>query len=110
MNQLVELTSVDQWKDLYQSGQAILLLKHSTTCPISAEAHKQFESFRESYQGNGLTFCIVKVIEERPVSNQIAEDVQIKHESPQCFYISNQQVSWSASHWSITRKAIEAAL
>lgn len=40
---------------------------------------------------------LVKVIESRPVSNQIAEDLGVKHESPQVIYVKDKAKYWTAS-------------
>ncbi|MFC0472823.1 bacillithiol system redox-active protein YtxJ [Halalkalibacter kiskunsagensis] len=108
---IIELQTNEDWKKLFlsTSDKPVLLLKHSTTCPISAEAHKEFIAFQES-ASNEATYALVKVIEQRPVSNMIAEETGIKHESPQCLLISEQKVLWSDSHWSITKKNLEKAL
>jgi bacillithiol system protein YtxJ len=55
-------------------------------------------------------YVLVKVIESRPVSNQIAEDTSVKHESPQILYIDKKQKVWTASHWSVTKAHIAAVL
>ncbi len=107
-----ELESVDQWHDLLEESteKTVFLLKHSTTCPISAEAYKEFNAFIDSHDGSDATFALVKVIEQRPVSNTIAEELSIKHESPQLFIFEKKAVKWCDSHWNITKKKIEQAL
>ncbi|WP_042201428.1 bacillithiol system redox-active protein YtxJ [Paenibacillus camerounensis] len=84
-----------------------LLFKHSTTCPISAKAHEEFQAYVQSSE---TPAAIVHVIEDRPVSNQIAEEFGIKHESPQIFLLDGSDVSWNTSHWKITRSAIKEAV
>lgn len=84
-----------------------LLFKHSTTCPISAKANEEFLAF---VQGSDTPAAIVHVIEDRPVSNQIAEEFGIKHESPQIFLLEDGEVRWNTSHWKITRDAIKEAV
>ena len=60
---------------------------------------RHFESPIERY--------LVKVIENRPLSNEISSDLGIQHESPQAFVIANSDVVWNASHWKITKKELE---
>lgn len=87
-----------------------LLFKHSTQCPISAGAHKQFLSFVADNGGgeweSDLPAALVKVIEFRPVSNAIAEQFGIKHESPQIFVLDGEVVVWHTSHRNIRKEAI----
>ncbi|MFD2408862.1 bacillithiol system redox-active protein YtxJ [Paenibacillus rhizoplanae] len=84
-----------------------LLFKHSTTCPISAKANEEFQAYA---QHSDTPAAVVHVIEDRPVSNQIAEDLGIKHESPQIFLLEDSEVRWNTSHWKITQKAIKEAV
>lgn len=84
-----------------------LLFKHSTTCPISAKANQEFEAYLKDAD---TTAAVVLVIEDRPVSNQIAEEFGIKHESPQIFLLDDNEVRWNTSHWKITRDAIKEAV
>ncbi|QFF98103.1 bacillithiol system redox-active protein YtxJ [Psychrobacillus glaciei] len=102
-----EVTSVNQWKDILEESkkQQVLLLKHSTTCPVSAHAYREFTSF-----DSPIKTYLVKVIESRAVSNEIGNDLAIRHESPQVFLITNGNAIWSASHWKITKKEMEKAV
>lgn len=87
--------------------EPILLFKHSTTCPISAAAHEQYQTFLKHADKNRLSAYIIKVIESREISNQVEADTGIKHESPQIFLIQNEEVSWHTSHSNITTEAIQ---
>jgi bacillithiol system protein YtxJ len=103
-----ELLSIEDWhvcmEDSYEAPQ--LLLKHSTACPISAEALKEFKIFI-SQAKRKMQFAMVKVIESRSVSNEIAEEMHLKHESPQVLLIRDQEVLWHTSHWNITVEKLE---
>ena len=94
----------------------ILLLKHSTTCPISAKAHFEFKNFikNNSLQSDENQFAVqpalVRVIESRPTSLHIAEVTGVAHQSPQILLIKNKKVIWQTSHYKITQKAIAEAL
>lgn len=102
-----QLHSVEELHEFVKQPGKQLLFKHSTTCPISAKAHEEFQSFVSE---NPTPSAIVHVIEDRPVSNQIAEDFGIKHESPQIFLIEDGEVRWNTSHWKIKKDAIKEAL
>lgn len=52
------------------------------------------------------TGLYLKVQESRPLSNYIAEQYGIKHESPQAFIFTNGNVKWHASHSQITAQAL----
>ncbi|MED1205527.1 bacillithiol system redox-active protein YtxJ [Heyndrickxia acidicola] len=104
---LKHLQSEEELNAFVQEPGKKLLFKHSTTCPISANAYKEFQSFTAS---KDIPAALVKVIEDRPVSNKITEIFGIKHESPQIFLLENDRVEWNASHWNITKDAIEKAV
>ncbi|QZN75492.1 bacillithiol system redox-active protein YtxJ [Paenibacillus sp. DR312] len=107
-----EISTLDQWNEVLeqstQDGQVIL--KHSTTCPVSANALAEYEQYLKESHINNINFYLVKVIESRHVSNQIAQDLDVKHESPQIIYVKNKEKFWTASHWSITKEHTAAVL
>ncbi|WP_078390994.1 bacillithiol system redox-active protein YtxJ [Shouchella patagoniensis] len=107
MGQLKELTTVEEWEQfLIGSNETVsLLFKHSTQCPISAEAYEEFQSFAN--ENEQFQFGVVKVIESRPVSNQIAEKLEVVHKSPQLFVLEDQKVKWTESHWNIKQQSIQ---
>ncbi|MBP1995274.1 bacillithiol system redox-active protein YtxJ [Paenibacillus eucommiae] len=107
-----ELTSLEEWQQIYNESTAkpAVVLKHSTTCPVSASALEEFDEYLAATPNEGVDYYMVKVIETRPVSNQIAEDLGIKHASPQILYFKNKESVWNTSHWSVTAKHIAAVL
>ncbi|CQR52148.1 bacillithiol system redox-active protein YtxJ [Paenibacillus riograndensis] len=104
---IAQIHSVDELHQYLAQPGKKLLFKHSTTCPISAKANEEFQAY---VQSSGTPAAVVHVIEDRPVSNQIAEDFGIKHESPQIFLLEDGEVRWNTSHWKITRDAIKEAV
>ncbi|MRG87729.1 bacillithiol system redox-active protein YtxJ [Salinibacillus xinjiangensis] len=86
-----------------QEHEQFFLLKHSLTCPISAEAKQQFESFA---QNSECPSYILHVQEARPLSNDIADTYEVKHESPQALLFDHNKIVWNASHWDVTEKAL----
>lgn len=108
---LQELLEVDELQEVYEASveTPVLLFKLSTTCPISANAFDEFNTFLEKEPGD-YTAYFVKVRETRPVSNQIEEDLGIRHQSPQIFLIRDQEAMWNTSHSDITVDSIKEAL
>jgi len=107
-----EITSQEQWQQIFEQTlqQPTVIFKHSTTCPVSANAYNEFSSYLADKPRQDVQYYLVKVIESRPISLQIAEDTHIKHESPQIMYLEKQEKVWSASHWSVTKAHISAVL
>ncbi|KQO18534.1 bacillithiol system redox-active protein YtxJ [Paenibacillus sp. Leaf72] len=112
MTQYREIDSTEQWDAALEGSKdrALVVFKHSTTCPVSANAHREFTAYLDANPRQDTDYVLVKVIESRPVSNKIAEDTSVKHESPQIIFIQNQEKVWSATHWAITSEHITAVL
>ena len=81
-----EITSIEQWKKLMQESEdkKILIFKHSTTCPISANAYGAFASYQSP-----VDKYLINVIQSREVSNAVAKDLSIQHESPQAIVVEH---------------------
>jgi bacillithiol system protein YtxJ len=112
MAQWKELSTLEEWQHIYDESSAkpAVVLKHSTTCPVSASALDEFNQYLDGTPSEEVDYYMVKVIESRSVSNQIAEDLGVKHASPQILYFKNKESVWNTSHWSVTAKHITAVL
>ena len=75
------------------------VFKHSTTCPTSFAA-------AENVRGAeiGLVLYWVNVIEQRDLSNWVAEQYGVTHQSPQLILIQQGKVVQSWSHYGITKE------
>lgn len=107
-----ELTTVEDWQKVLDASKEkqVVVLKHSTACPVSASALEEYEQYLNGAPNEEVEYYMVKVIESRPVSNQIADDLNIKHASPQIIYFKNKEAIWNTSHWSVTAKHMTAVL
>lgn len=107
-----EIGAPEEWNEILSnsSKRGQVILKHSTTCPVSANALHEFEEYLQDSPNLDMDYTLVKVIESRPVSNKIAEDLNVKHESPQIIYIKDKSKYWAASHWSVTKAHMKAVL
>ncbi len=72
------------------------IFKHSTRCPISTAAAREVEQFDWE-----VPLYWVNVVEERPMSNWIAEETGVRHESPQLLFFSGGRVVKALSHSAI---------
>ena len=86
----------------------VLIFKHSTQCSISIEVYQEFTAFAEN--AHELSWGLVLVIENRRLSNAIADRFGIRHQSPQAILIKDGQAVWHASHWSINADSLSDAL
>lgn len=96
----------EDFEQALETVEQFLLLKHSSTCPISQAAYEEYEKFASEYEN---TYYLV-VQEERSLSNHVAEKLHIKHESPQAILFKNGEAVWHASHWKITYDSLKKAV
>ena len=87
----------------------VFLMKHSTRCSISARAHVEFERFAREIDDKAACWQVL-VIEARPLSQAIATETGVTHQSPQVMLFIDGKVVWNTSHMNITRDALERAL
>lgn len=107
--EFVEVDDANALEELFARSQSapVVLFKHSTTCPISARAHRQMSQLDRERVGE---VALVVVQTARSVSDEIARRTGIGHESPQVFILRDGQQVWNASHFDITAEAVEAAV
>lgn len=107
-----EIKSFDDWDRVRKASadESILVFKHSTECPVNAKAAYRVNQWLEEQGDDAPRMVFVKVIETKPVSAKIAEDLSIEHQSPQVLLVEDGKGVWSTSHEEITAEAIEKAL
>lgn len=77
------------------------IFKHSTSCFISKTVLRNFEKEIEG-AGQKVHLYYLDLLAHRPISNKIAEEFGIRHESPQLIVIENGKVINNASHQHIS--------
>ena len=93
----IDLNSVhqlDQIKELSRS-RAQVIFKHSTRCSISSMAKNRLE---RNEQPQATDFYFLDLLKFRSLSNKIAEDFSVNHESPQVLLIKNSECVYEESH------------
>lgn len=107
-----ELKSLQDWEACLEASarNPVFVFKHSTSCPISGAAHSRVVEYDNQNGGNGSDIFMVKVIESRPVSNQIAGDLGVQHQSPQIILVKDKASVWSASHHGVRGERMQEAL
>jgi bacillithiol system protein YtxJ len=111
MTDLKELHNIEELDKAISDSRErpVLLFKHSRTCPISARAFREFESFLERADPR-ISYTLVTVQTARTVSDEAASRLGIRHESPQAIIVKGGQGVWNASHFDITATALEDAI
>lgn len=101
------ITSVEDWRELLESSkeQPFLLFKFSMTCVSSLSAMKEFRALETE-----LSKYIIIVQEDRLVSNAVAKDLGVKHESPQLLILKGGRGIWQATHYKIKKSLLKEAI
>ena len=86
-----------------ESPRAVLF-KHSTRCPVSAYVIDEVMEFAEDHPE--WPVYVLEVIEQRPLSNEVEERLEVRHESPQAFVLHEGRVHWHGSHNEVTADAL----
>lgn len=76
-----------------------VIYKHSSRCFISSIVRSQLE---KSAAPEGMDFHFLDLISYRSLSNRIAEDFRVSHESPQVLVIKNGECVYDESHNNIS--------
>ena len=79
----------------------VAIFKHSTRCFISKTVLKNFEK-EVSASDKKVDYYFLDLIEYRSISNKIADDFDITHQSPQLIVLENGKAIKDASHQSIS--------
>lgn len=105
-----EITSFQELGQILDESyqHQIILFKHSTICPVSSRAWREVQNYiKES--SDEVMVGMIKVIESRPVSNQVTVDLGLKHQSPQVLLVRERKVLWHASHQEVTKTGLMKA-
>ncbi|OPA80173.1 bacillithiol system protein [Paenibacillus selenitireducens] len=89
----------------------LFLYKHSTHCGPSRNAHVTIHRFIDHFpeRSSKFLFAVIRVIEEKSISNQVTQLLGIPHQSPQVLLIRDNKVLWHASHQRIHVNSLCAA-
>jgi bacillithiol system protein YtxJ len=105
---LVDARQIDEIKERSKSVPCVVF-KHSTRCSISSMAQFRLEEAWDFAEGEVEPYFL-DLIAFRHLSNQIAEDFQEHHESPQLLLIVDGECVYEASHLDIDAQELRASL
>lgn len=103
------LTTTDQLNEVIEESKTspVIIFKHSTSCSISATAKSRFERQWDGAGLDNVKTYYLDLLRYRPVSNEIAEVLQVRHESPQLLLIQDGMCTYDASHLGISLDALK---
>ena len=105
----IDLNSVHQLAEIKELSKikAQVIFKHSTRCSISSMAKNRLE---RNEQPEATDFYFLDLIKFRSLSNKVAEDFSVNHESPQVLLIRNMECVYEESHSGIDMDEIAAQI
>lgn len=107
----VHLESESQLQEALKASQehAVVFFKHSTRCSISSMSLNRLARLDVS-KFDKVQFYFLDLLAYRNLSNQIAEKLQVYHESPQVLLVRNGDCTYEASHNMISAAELEEQL
>ena len=102
------INSIDELKAFIAQDKPVWVFKHSDACGTSFYAINEYQQYLETHGDD--TAGVIVIQSHREVSNAAADILGVIHKSPQLFLVKNGEVLFTASHMSITVKAMEAAM
>lgn len=105
------ITSEDQLQAAIDESfeKPVIIFKHSTTCGISAGAKYRLEE-NWDFKPEEVSLYYLDLLAYRSISNKIASDLGVTHQSPQVILIKNGMASFDTSHHGVSISALRAAL
>ena len=106
----LKLESIEQLQTIKDnsSKNLVLIFKHSTRCSISRAALDRLERNWQQDEMRDVKPFFLDLIRYRDVSDQLAEDFSVEHESPQVLVIKNGQSVYDRSHIGINYRELVA--
>lgn len=104
-----KLEAVDQLAQIrtLSAQKSVLIFKHSTRCSISRTALDRLERNWKDEEMKDVEPYFLDLISYRDVSNQIASQFDIEHQSPQVLVIKNGSAVHDSSHFDIDYSTIK---
>ena len=106
-----KLNEISTWEELLKASESLpqIVFKHSTRCIISKTVLRNLEGdWKASTHDSELYY--LDLISHRDISNRIAADTGIHHESPQLIILEKGRAVYDRSHNSIEAVDIQKFL
>ncbi len=93
----------ERLRELLQA-ETVVVYKHSPRCSISRRTIAQMQEFAE--QRPDVPVVMIDVASQRELSDLIAQELKIRHKSPQAIVVKQGVAVWDTSHFSIRAKVL----
>ncbi len=110
MATLVPVLREETWRALRAADGPVVLFKHSTACSQSAAAYRVLRAWCERQGAAAPLLALVRVREERALSQRIAQETGVRHQSPQVIVLRGGRAAAVLSHGDIRPESLSRAL
>lgn len=114
MKTILSLGDYSRWEQLKLESlgkKEIVLFKFSTRCGLSFDVEQTITEWYNDLENDEVLLAKVDVIGCRQLSNHLADEFNIRHESPQAIWLDkDQNVKWHGSHFKVSKKNLSAQL
>jgi bacillithiol system protein YtxJ len=93
--------------EMLKTGLTVIY-KHSSRCSISSRTAVEVARFEE--ERPDVPLILIDVVDEKPLARFIAQELKIRHQSPQVIVVRDGVAVWDTSHFSITAGALLEAI
>lgn len=100
-NKLTEAIQIQEIKAL-SADKPVLIFKHSTRCSISSMSLDRLSRKWQTTDEDKITPYYLDLIANRDLSDLVAREFRVPHESPQVLLVKNGQVVYDNSHFGIS--------
>ena len=96
----IDFIQEEQWQDLLDESmnESVFLFKHSTRCGVSSMVLNRFD---KQMQERSKKYYFLNILSNRDLSNWIADELNIRHESPQLIVLKGAKVIAYDSHYNL---------
>ena len=96
----IGLQKKEQWSEILALShkKPVFIFKHSSRCGISSMVLSRFE---KQIKELGDSYYYVHIQNDRDLSNWIAEELQVRHESPQLIVLKDAELMANDSHYAL---------
>lgn len=96
----IDFFKEEQWQDLLDQSmnESIFLFKHSIRCGVSSMVLNRFE---KQMRERNKKYYFLNILANRNLSDWIADELNIRHESPQLIVLKDAKVIAFDSHYNL---------
>lgn len=103
------LENEQQLQDIINAKGISIIFKHNTTCPISKMTKTELEE-NASILPDEAPIYFLNLLRHRDISDEIASQFSVIHESPQVLLIKDGECVYDASLYDITAEELANAI